>query len=47
VKPAPTQYTQPKNWSLEGNRPRLMHEEAPNATSNNALETGLIVRQPL
>lgn len=47
MKPEPSRYTQPRDWMLDGNRPRLSREEESQPTTNKARETGLIVRQPL
>ena len=47
MKPEPSRYTHPRDWMLDGNRPRLSCEDDSQATTNKARETGLIVRQPL
>lgn len=47
MKPEPSRYTHPRDWMLDGNRPRISREEESQATTNKPRETGLIVRQPL
>ena len=46
-KEKPDQFTHPRDWSLEGNRPIVSREEMPQPTTNDCHKTGLIVRQPL
>lgn len=46
AKPEPSRYTQPRDWSLEGNRP-VCCDDTQQPTTNKPATTGLIVRQPL